>query len=82
MKPLALLVLMQEFHKVRKRPIADLYNIFISDIPTDPNTILATYANDIAILSINNNPITALKTYKNTLSKSKFNQKKKNGKRK
>jgi hypothetical protein len=35
----------------------DLYNIFTFDIPTDPNTILATYADDTAILSINKNPI-------------------------
>jgi hypothetical protein len=37
----------------------DLYNMFNSDIPTDPNTILATYADDTVILSIYKNPITA-----------------------
>jgi len=49
----------------------DLYNNFTSDIPTDPNTILATYADDTAILSINNNPITASKNLQNHISRIK-----------
>jgi hypothetical protein len=39
----------------------NLYHIFTSEIPINSNTVLATYADDIAILSINNNLIAALK---------------------
>jgi hypothetical protein len=37
----------------------DLYNVFIADIPQSSNTLLATYADDIAILSSSPNPILA-----------------------
>jgi hypothetical protein len=37
----------------------DLYNVFTTDIPQSNNTLLATYADDIAILSSSPNPILA-----------------------
>jgi len=36
-----------------------LYNIFASDQPTTPNTSVANYADDKALISINNDPIIA-----------------------
>jgi len=36
-----------------------LYNIFASDQPTTPNILVADYADDKALISINNDPIRA-----------------------
>lgn len=36
-----------------------LFNIYTSDIPQTINTILATYADDTAILSVNSDPVEA-----------------------
>jgi len=38
----------------------DLYNVFTADIPQSSNTLLATYADDTAILSSSSNPNLAL----------------------
>ncbi|KAL4131219.1 hypothetical protein QTP88_008560 [Uroleucon formosanum] len=36
-----------------------LYNIFVSDQPTSPNTLVADYADDKVIISINDDPYLA-----------------------
>ena len=49
-----------------------LYNIFASDQPTTPNTSVADYADDKAIISINNDPLIAssnLQTHLNSMEK-------------
>uniref|UniRef100_A0A2S2PX53 Putative RNA-directed DNA polymerase n=2 Tax=Sipha flava TaxID=143950 RepID=A0A2S2PX53_9HEMI len=45
----------------------DLYNIFSSDIPQTNDTIIATYADDTAILSSNKNPTVAFNALQNHL---------------
>ncbi|KAL4126453.1 hypothetical protein QTP88_010675 [Uroleucon formosanum] len=35
----------------------DLFNVYTADIPKTPNTVMATYADDTAILSPNNDPV-------------------------
>lgn len=37
-----------------------LYNIYASDQPTSPNTLVADYADDKALISVNNNPVRSL----------------------
>jgi len=49
-----------------------LYNIFASDQPTTPNTAVADYADDKAIIAINNDPLIAsknLQTHLNLMEK-------------
>jgi hypothetical protein len=45
-----------------------LYNIYASDQPTSPNTLVADYADDKAIISINNDPVIASHHLQNHLS--------------
>lgn len=45
----------------------DLFNIFSSDIPQTNDTIIATYADDTAILSFDRNPIVAFNALQNHL---------------
>lgn len=45
-----------------------LYNIYASDQPTSPNTLVADYADDKAIISINNDPVIASHQLQNHLS--------------
>jgi hypothetical protein len=44
-----------------------LYNIYKSDQPTTPQTLIAEYADDKAIISINANPLVATKNVQNHL---------------
>lgn len=46
-----------------------LYLIFTADIPTDDQTITATYADDTALLSTDNDPVTASHTLQSHLNK-------------
>ncbi|VVC46179.1 Reverse transcriptase domain [Cinara cedri] len=45
---------------------SDLFNIFTSDIPQTNDTILATYADDTAILSSNSDSAEASSLYNST----------------
>lgn len=45
-----------------------LYNIYASDQPTSPNTLVADYADDKAIISVNNDPVIASRHLQNHLS--------------
>jgi hypothetical protein len=45
-----------------------LYNIYASDQPTSPNTLVADYADDKAIISVNNDPVIASHHLQNHLS--------------
>jgi len=44
------------------------FNVFTSDLPLNPNTLLVTFADDTAILAINNDPIQATQKIQNHLS--------------
>ena len=46
-----------------------LFNIFIADQPTSPNTLVAEYADDKAILSVHENPLTASENLQSHLHK-------------
>jgi hypothetical protein len=45
-----------------------LYTLFASDLPTSPNTVIGTFADDIAILSINEDPERAASNLQHHLS--------------
>ncbi|KAF0770555.1 Uncharacterized protein FWK35_00015961, partial [Aphis craccivora] len=45
-----------------------LYNIYYSDKPTSPNTLVIDYADDKAIISINHDPVIASCHLQNYLS--------------
>jgi len=45
-----------------------LYKIYASDQPTSPNTLVADYADDKAIISVNNDPVIASRLLQNHLS--------------
>lgn len=45
-----------------------LYNIYASDQPTTPNTMVADYADDKAILSIHSDPVVAIQNLQSHLS--------------